>query len=263
MTTRPRATKRYRDGWIGAALVAVLIALLISLVPSRVSRVMARFKRPPERAVTWVEVPTFAAVSPVPSTPSVPSPAEDPPIAPPPSAPAATPRSAAPAPPTAEVPAAQRFTIDFGTFPDLKDLEDAERRLKDAGAETVRYRAPSTVAVYVLKIGDFSTTEEAKEALSDLQKRHPALALGHTEPDSQRTTIVPDKRFRLREAVAFAEDLRRAGVLVRLQPAREGEPLFGLRLKSDFDATTARAKGRQLERRGFGNSVIRTATTSS
>lgn len=246
MTRRPRATKRYRDGWVGAVLVAVLIALLISLVPSRVSRVMARFKRPPERAVTWVEVPTFAAVSSVPSTPPVPSRAGNP-----------------PAPPTPEVPAAQRFTIDFGTFPDPKALEDAERRLKDAGAETVRYRAPSTVAVYVLKIGEFSTTKEATEALGDLQKRHPALALGHVDPESHRATIVPDKRFLLREAVAFAEELRRSGVSVRLQTARGDEPLFGLRLKGDFDATTARAKGRALERQGFGNSVIRTATTSS
>jgi hypothetical protein len=117
--------------------------------------------------------------------------------------------------------------------------------------------------MYVLKIGEFSTTEAAKDALGDLQKRYPALALGRVEPESHRATIVLDKQFRLREAVAFAEDLRRGGVPVRLQTAREGEPLFGLRLKGDFDATTARAKGRELERQGFGNSLIRAATTSS
>lgn len=249
MTTRPGLTKRYRDGWIGAVLVAVLITVLISLVPSRVSRMLALFERPPRRAVTWVEVPTFAAIPTIPATPSAAAPVEERPLARSPGAPALIPRPRVPAPPVAAKSAA-RFTIDFGTFLDPTDLEDAERRLKDAGAETVRYRAGSTVALYVLKIDDLSEGERA----SHVQRADTALTPAQT---------VPDKPLRLREAVARAEELRRAGLPVRLQTAREEEPLFGLRLKGDFDATIARAKGHELEGKGFQNSVIRTAPPSS
>lgn len=220
--------KPYRDLWVGALVVIVLVAALATLLSSRARLLLAGTKPAPERRVTWVEVPA-STVSPAPvvTTPVTPS-------------------------------AAPRFTLDFGTFVAVKDVEDAERHLKAAGVDTVRYHDTATVSVYVLKVGQFSSAEEAAEGLRALNARYPSVPLGRVEREAeQRVTIVAEASHVLRDAVVLAERLRRDGIPVRLQTSGTDRGIVGLRLKGDYDAGTTRSKERELARRGFPSSVVR------
>ncbi len=244
--------KKHAHTWLGLGLLLFLVAVLLALLPSRLTLLRSKSRLSIPLAVTWTEIqvpePTVKGGRPRGSEPS--------------RAPAGAPPAPQAPPPQAERPGA--FTLEFGTFVIAREVEEVENRLNQLGAPTLRLRKHSDSALYAVKIGEFRTPAQAKEAMEQLRLRHPTLPLGKLEGVAEeQITIVVDGLYPLREAVALAEQLRADGFTVRIETARRGAPLFTLRLAKTFDLKTAQEKSREFRDQGVPNAVVPVEPASS
>lgn len=244
--------RAYSHTGLGLGLLLVLVSVLLAALPSRLPLL---FQLPSLLAISDPLMPLPGLT--VKSTPPLREPA-------PPAAPQ-TPGSA-PAVQTAPTPEPSRvqepskpgeFTLDFGPFATDADAEAVEKRLSRLGASTIRHRKRSASALYAVKLGEFQTPAEAKEAMERLRARHPALKPGKVEPEAEgRIRIVVERLFPLREAVALAAQLRTEGFAVRVETAPGAAPLFTLQLAGAYDLKIARAKSEEFRGYGVPNAVV-------
>lgn len=283
---RPRRRKTRRPFWL--ALLVVLAGALAAaafawragwinvdprsfwrdLTPRALLRL--KLETPAPRPVVPAPAPReFAAPAPPPVRPAEP-PAPAPPPAPPraavprpaakaadtPPAPAPAPAAAAPPKATgAPVPAGARFAVELGPFVTQADAARVERRLTQAGYQTVRFRQETGAAVYAVLIEKVPTARAAQALVQSLREQGfgDAVVLGGSEPLSVRVGAP----LPLRGAVQAAERLRAAGHQVRVS-AQPGEAtMFVVRHGNFATSEDAEAKGRELLRLGLANQVVR------
>lgn len=234
---------------IGVVVVAVLAAVSPAFFPFRALGLRDRSASGPPRALRWEEVS---------STPSPP----------PPPSPAVT-RERAELRATArpvEPPADQAtkgqppatFTLRFGPFATLEEVEDVERRLDQVGVSTLRHRVRSDSALYKVTVGEFWTPEQAEAALEQLRSRHPRLPLGRLEMESGGRIVIPVGPFQpLLDANALAHRLRADGLrTVGVRTAPDPASLIVLRLRTAYDLKAAQEKSRELREQGVANAVV-------
>lgn len=283
---RPRRRKTRRPFWL--ALLVVLAGALAAaafawragwinvdprsfwrdLTPRALLRL--KLETPAPRPVVPAPAPREAAApAPPPVRPAEP-PALAPPAAPPravvpspaakaadpPPAPAPAPAAAAPPKATgAPVPAGARFAVELGPFVTQADAARVERRLTQAGYQTVRFRQETGAAVYAVLIEKVPTARAAQALVQSLREQGfgDAVVLGGSEPLSVRVGAP----LPLRGAVQAAERLRAAGHQVRVS-AQPGEAtMFVVRHGNFATSEDAEAKGRELLRLGLANQVVR------
>lgn len=283
---RPRRRKTRRPFWL--ALLVVLAGALAAaafawragwinvdprsfwrdLTPRALLRL--KLETPAPRPVVPAPAPREAAApAPPPVRPAEP-PALAPPAAPPravvpspaakaadpPRAPAPAPAAAAPPKATgAPVPAGARFAVELGPFVTQADAGRVERRLTQAGYQTVRFGQETGAAVYAVLIEKVPTARAAQALVQSLREQGfgDAVVLGGSEPLSVRVGAP----LPLRGAVQAAERLRAAGHQVRVS-AQPGEAtMFVVRHGNFATSEDAEAKGRELLRLGLANQVVR------
>ncbi|MFQ5827564.1 MAG: hypothetical protein ACE5JD_00215 [Candidatus Methylomirabilia bacterium] len=122
---------------------------------------------------------------------------------------------------------------------------------------TMRYRQPSSSALYAVKVGEFRTLARAIETTKHLALRHPALRLGKLETTAGGAlTIVADSLYPLREAVALAVELRKEGFAAQVKTAEGAAPVFVVRPKQTYDLQTAQEMSRQFHAQRLPNAVV-------
>ena len=213
-------------------------------------------------------VATATPAAPAPSAPALPvPPASTPPVAaaaPPGLQATVEPAAAVTTPPRAPgsreiVPpagaaVAARFAIEFGPFGSTAEAERLERRLTQAGYQTVRFRQSQPgAAVYAVLIERMPPGRDAASVVAALRDKGvgEATVLGTDPPSVRVGEPVP-----LRGAVELAERVRAAGHQVRVA-AQAGEAVtFVIRHGNFLSHEEAEAKGRELSRLSLPGSQV-------
>jgi Mrp family chromosome partitioning ATPase len=239
-------------GWAGGDLEPrALFRKKIETLPSRPSG---------ERAVP--------APAPAPPAPVAPRSSTDDEVAPggvpsPRAEPSPTPLSAAglapvpPLPPADARPAppSTRFAVELGPFATTVEADRVERRLNQAGYQTVRFRQQTGGAVFAILIENLPTAHEAQALIATLRDQGlaDAVVVGGAEP----VTVRVGEPLPLRGAVQLAERLRTSGHVVRVA-AQPGEATTVTIRHGNFASRDqAAAKGDDLRRLGLPNQVVR------
>lgn len=261
----PHHTTR-RSFWL-ALLVVLAGALAATAVAWRAGwidvdpRSFRRDLTPRELLRPKLEAPAPRPVVPAPTPPreaAAPPPAPVRPAEPP--APAVPPRAAVPSPAAKAAdkppaPAGARFALELGPFVTQGDVERVERRLAQAGYQTVRVRQETGAAVYAVLVEKVPTARAAQALVQSLREEGfgGAVVLGGNEPLSVRVGAP----LPLRGAVQTAERLRAAGHQVRVS-AQPGEAtMFVVRHGNFATSEDAEAKGRELTRLGLAHQVVK------
>ena len=221
---------------------------------------------PAAKSPTPVTPPAQKSPAPAPSAPA--SAAAKPPAASvpatpkSPATPASTPSVAAAAPKqTASVKpavaaapvATPRFALEFGPFAASADAERVERRLTQAGYQTVRFRQQTSAALYAVLLERIPGATEAQALLGTLREQGygEAVLLGPDPPVVRVGEPLP-----LRRAVELAERLRAGGHQVRVA-AQPGEgAAFTVRHGSFPSKPEADARAEELGRLGVTAQVV-------
>jgi polysaccharide biosynthesis transport protein len=203
------------------------------------------------------------AIAPAPSVAPAPAPVLPTPRVPaapvavlttPPRAPGATPGSREIVPPAGATVAAARFAIEFGPFGSTAEAERLERRLTQAGYQTVRFRQSQPgAAVYAVLIERMPPGRDASSVVVALREKGvgEATVLGTDSPSVRVGDPVP-----LRGAVELAERVRAAGYQVRVA-AQAGEAVTFVIRHGNFPShEEAEAKGRELSRFSLPGSQV-------
>lgn len=171
---------------------------------------------------------------------------------------AAPPMPARPAPSTATgsgPTSGARFAIEFGPFMTAPEAERVERRLNEAGYQTVRFRQQTGAALYAVLIEKIRGARDAQALIATLREQGfgGAFVVGEREPLSVQVGLP----LPLRGAVQTAERLRASGHAVRIA-VQPGEAVtFALRHGNFATRQEADKKGQELIRLGLGSQVVR------
>jgi hypothetical protein len=150
--------------------------------------------------------------------------------------------------------AAARFAIEFGPFVSTAEAERLERRLTQAGYQTVRFRQSQPgAAVYAVLIERMPPGRDAASVVAALRdKGLGEAAVVGTDPPSVRV----GEPLPLRGAVELAERVRVAGYQIRVA-AQAGEAVtFVIRHGNFASHEEAEAKGRELSRLSLPGSQV-------
>jgi succinoglycan biosynthesis transport protein ExoP len=206
----------------------------------------------PKASVPPAAAPVAPTPAPTPPAASVPaprtSPAPAPPAPPKASAPAKAPAVAA-APPAA----APHFTLELGPFSTAAAAEVVERRLTEAGFQTVRSRPQTGPGVYAVLLERVPGAAEAQALVGALREQGFGEAV-IVRPDPP--VIRVGEPLLLRRAVELAERLRAQGYQVRVA-AQPGEATAYTIRHGNFPARPeAQARAEELGRLGLTPQVI-------
>jgi len=146
-----------------------------------------------------------------------------------------------------------RFALEFGSFTTSAEAERIERRLTQAGFQTVRFRQQTGAALYAVLLERIPGATEAQALVGTLREQGygDAVLLKQEPPLVRAGEPLP-----LRRAVELAERLRAAGHQVRVA-AQPGEgATFTIRHGSFATKPDADARAEELGRLGVIPQVI-------
>lgn len=155
------------------------------------------------------------------------------------------------------VPVAQgpRFAVEFGPFLTGTEVEKTERRVNEAGYQTVRFRQRTGAALYAVLVEGVSGHREANALLTTLREQ------GFPDPvvleTSQALNVRVGDPLLLRAAVQLAENLRAKGHPIRVATQPGEAQTFVLRHGNFVSRDEAEARGGELARLGLPNHVVR------
>jgi len=203
-----------------------------------------------------------AAPAPAPVAPAPPvetAPGQVAPAPPPPAAADSAPdasRSVAAQSPATSQPRARRYAVEFGPFATASDAEQVERRLNEAGHQTVRFRQQTGGSLYAVLVERLPSLRDA-EALS-ATLRADGFPEGNILGGAGAThSVRVGEPLPLRGAVQLAERLRARGHAVRVA-AQPGEAVeFVIRHGNFASREEAQSRAGELERLGLSNHVVR------
>ncbi len=244
--------RKYSHTGLGLGLLLLLMTALLAILPSRAALL---YRQLSFLALAGLEMPT---PGPTASGP-LPLREPEPPVGPRGSAALSPAPAVDPSPPEPSRSQAEAgaFTLDFGPFVTARDAEEVEKRLNQLGASAIRSRKRSGSALYAVRIGQFPSPAQARQAMKQLTLRHPTLPLGELEQEADgEVRVIVETRFPLREAVTLARQLRTEGFAVRIDTGRGAAPLFTLRLAKTYDLKTAREKSQEFRDHGLPNAVV-------
>jgi hypothetical protein len=148
-----------------------------------------------------------------------------------------------------------RFAVEFGPFLTGVEAEKTERRVNEAGYQTVRFRQQTGAALYSVLIEGLSGPREARAVVAVLRKQ------GFPDPVVLRGGDVHNVRvgdpLLLRAAVQLAETLRAKGHPIRVATQPGEAQTFVLRHGNFVSRDEAEARGGELQRLGLPNYVVR------
>jgi hypothetical protein len=150
--------------------------------------------------------------------------------------------------------AAARFAIEFGPFVSTAEAERLERRLTQAGYQTVRFRQSQPgAAVYAVLIERMPPGRDATSVVAALRDQGlgEAAVVG-TDPPSVRV----GEPLPLRGAVELAERVRVAGYHIRVAAQAGDAVTFVIRHGNFASHEEAEAKGRELSRLSLPGSQV-------
>jgi capsular exopolysaccharide synthesis family protein len=235
-------------------------APVVTAKPAPVSPPAPVVTAKPAAPVTPIAAPALAA-GPATASPELPPSSRPSTAAAPVAAIAVPPRAAVAAPGSREMtPAAgaaaatARFAIEYGPFVSTAEAERLERRLTEAGYQTVRFRQSQPgAAVYAVLIERMPPGRDAASLVTALREKGvgEATVVG-TDPSTVRVGgAVP-----LRAAVELAERVRAAGYHVRVAAQRGEAVTFVIRHGNFVSPEEAEAKGRELARLSLPGSQV-------
>jgi succinoglycan biosynthesis transport protein ExoP len=277
---------RYRDGLKGLLVIVGLSAVIVGLVswhlgwfeglplgeePAGKQLESRQPPGPAEAPAPAADPQPVASVVPPPGTPSAPPATGGVVTAPPPSpapapAPTATTTPAAPVAPAPTSPVAPapgedrpppdaRFAVEFGPFAALPEAERVERRLGQAGFQTVRFRQQTGGGLYAVLVERVPTAREAQALLPTLREQ--GFGEATVLPGSEPLNVRVGTPLALRGAVQLAERLRARGHAVRVA-AMPGEAENILIRHGNFASRQeAEERAGELTRLGLANHVVR------
>ncbi|MBI4590848.1 MAG: AAA family ATPase [Candidatus Rokubacteria bacterium] len=263
------AARRYAQLRVGIVLVLVLLLLLAGLLAWRLGY-LAPPGMGPVRELFRTTVAERAVQQQRPPVPPAPPAAKPQVEAPPPPSAVTKPSVEKPlpkgtpsvplAPPTmapgkTAAPSDARYALEFGPFPTAEEAERVERQLNNAGFPTVRFRQQGGGNLYGVFLERLPNPGEAQATVERLRGEGfgDALIVGSGETLSIRV----GEPAPLRTAVQVAERLRAGGHRVRVA-VQPGEALnLAIRHGNFASEDEARARGRDLDRRGLPNRVVR------
>jgi len=142
--------------------------------------------------------------------------------------------------------ATARFALEFGPFTASADAERVERRLTQAGYQTVRFRQQTGAALYAVLLERIPGATEAQALMGTLrEQRYDEAVLLRPDPPVVRV----GEPLPLRRAVELAERLRAAGHQVRVA-AQPGDTKITIRHGSFPSKPEADARAEELGRLG-------------
>jgi len=169
-----------------------------------------------------------------------------------PSMPSAPPRVVNKPAPVAQGP---RFAVEFGPFLTGVELEKTERRVNEAGYQTVRFRQQTGAALYAVLIEGLAGPREAHALVAALREQ------GFPDPvvldDDHVVNVRVGTPQLLRAAVQLAENLRAKGHPIRVATQPGEAQTFVLRHGNFVSRDEAEARGSELQRLGLPNYVVR------
>jgi cell division septation protein DedD len=147
-----------------------------------------------------------------------------------------------------------RFAVEFGPFFSATEAERVERRLSDAGYQTVRFRQHLDAAVYAVLIERVPSAHDAQALVVTLREQ--GFAGAAVEGTTAPLTVRVGEPIPLRAAVQLAERLRGSGHQVRVAAAA-GEALTFIVRHGNFVAREhADARSQELIRLGLPNQAV-------
>jgi uncharacterized protein involved in exopolysaccharide biosynthesis/Mrp family chromosome partitioning ATPase len=259
--------RKYTDVFGGVAVVLLLLAVILAITARHMGW-FARDTRPrapesggmsPGRDVQKppASAPSAPAPGPAPSTPapSVPAPKASP-------SPTSSASVTSPSPPaprkdaqgTAVAPG-PRFAVEFGPFLTVADAEATERKLNEAGHQTVRFRQDTGAALYAVLIEQGPGARGAQATAATLREQGFPEAFPVTEGEGLSVRV--GEPMLLRAAVQLAENLRAKGHQVRVaaQPG-QGQTMV-IRHGNFASREEAEARAAELGRLSLPNRVVR------
>jgi hypothetical protein len=150
--------------------------------------------------------------------------------------------------------ATARFAIEFGPFASTAEAERLERRLTQAGYQTVRFRQSQPgAAIYAVLIERMPPGRDPASVVAALRDKGvgEATVVGTDSPAVRVGEPVP-----LRGAVELAERVRAAGYHVRVAAQRGDAVTFVIRHGNFVSPEEAEAKGRELSRLSLPGSQV-------
>jgi capsular exopolysaccharide synthesis family protein len=196
-----------------------------------------------------------APESPAAKTVAAPPPSSQAAATPAPVAAAVTPPARNADPPGVVTPAsAPRFAVEFGPFFSAPEAERVERRLGDAGYQTVRFRQQLGAAVYAVLIERVPSAHEAQALVVTLREQGFGEAVVQGAPGP--LTVRVGEPIPLRAAVQLAERLRGSGHQVRVAAAAGEAMTFIIRHGNFAARADADARSEELLRLGLPNQAV-------